>query len=852
MVVTDLKTRLEGLARAPRLLVACDFDGTLVPVAPRPALAKIERPTLDTLRALAELPRTDVAVISGRSRGDLASLVDWPAAVRIVGSHGLERDAADPIRLNPQQLALLDRLTAAVRDVARTDPCFVVEEKPAGVALHHRLVALEVALPAVETLVAATQRYEGVFIKTGDQLIELFVMSADKGAALSTIRFEAGAVAAFFVGDDVTDEDAFAVLNPADVGVKVGPGSTQAPFRVRNPREVVALLEQLAVLRRSWLETLRATPIERHSVLSDQRTVAVVDDRARIVWLCLPRLDSSALFAELLGNPADGFFEISPAEPSSVPTQCYVDDTLTLTTTWPDLTVTDYLDCSDGRPFQRAGRSDLLRVISGSAKAVIRFAPRLHFGRTPTRLTVDPSGVRIEGTHDPIVLRAPGVRWEIVSDGLHDTAVAEVALDGRELILELRYGTGSLQNPRMHETERRRQTEHHWKAWMGTLTVPPFRQDLLRRSALTLRSLCYRPSGGIAAAATTSLPEFPGGVRNWDYRYCWVRDAALSAASLVRLGSTGQALRFLDWLMGVLERCESPESLRPLYTISGGHLGPEAEIPELEGYLASKPVRVGNAAADQIQLDVFGPIADLIALLAHREAPVTPEHWRLTEAMVAAVERRWMQPDNGIWEVRLASRHHVHSKVMCWVTLDRARQIAAQYLGRERPEWRALQRRIEQDIFEKGFKPNVNAFTASYEEDWIDAASLHVGLSGLIPPDDPRFVGTVDAVERTLRAGPTVYRYRYADGLPGGEGAFHLCTSWLIQSYALLGRRREAEELFNALADLAGPTGLFAEQYDPAAKQSLGNFPQAYSHLGLIDAALSISKGEFSDMKREG
>jgi GH15 family glucan-1,4-alpha-glucosidase len=346
----------------------------------------------------------------------------------------------------------------------------------------------------------------------------------------------------------------------------------------------------------------------------------------------------------------------------------------------------------------------------------------------------------------------------------------------------------------------------------------------------------------VAAAATTSLPEYLGGVRNWDYRYCWVRDAALSAHALVDLESTSEALRYLDWLLGVLQLCDSPERLQPLYTLLGEPPGPEAEIAELNGYAGSRPVRIGNAASRQIQLDVFGPVVDLIAALLDRGAPLSSEHWRLVETMVKAVERRWQEPDHGIWEVRLPRRHHVHSKVMCWLTVDRALIVAREFRDEDPPGWRALRTAIAEDVLERGYDERVGAFTAAYGESVIDAASLQVGLSGLLPPDDPRFAGTVEAVERELLDGPSVYRYRIDDGLPGHEGAFHLCTSWLIDSYLLLGRDTEARELFEGLISLVGPTGLLSEQYDPVSGRALGNTPQAYSHLGLIRNAMGLSR----------
>jgi GH15 family glucan-1,4-alpha-glucosidase len=355
-----------------------------------------------------------------------------------------------------------------------------------------------------------------------------------------------------------------------------------------------------------------------------------------------------------------------------------------------------------------------------------------------------------------------------------------------------------------------------------------------------VKALTYGPTGAIAAAATTSLPECVGGVRNWDYRYCWPRDAAVGAHALVQLGITGPAIKLLDWMLGILDQVDPASLISPVYTVSGRHLGPEAELGHLSGYRGSRPVRIGNAAAAQVQLDVFGPLAELIAALAERGAPVTPEHWRLTEWMVESVARHWREPDHGIWEIRLPRRQHVHSKVMCWFTMDRALAIA-RYLGRKKPEWAQRRDEIATDVLSNGWSARRGAYGASYEDDAPDAGALWVGLSGLLPADDPRFVGTISYVARTLRRGPTVHRYRFDDGLPGLEGGFHLCTAWLIEALFRTGQTVGAAELFEQFTRLAGPTGLLAEEWAPESRRALGNYPQVYSHAGLIKAALLLA-----------
>jgi trehalose 6-phosphate phosphatase len=330
-------------------------------------------------------------------------------------------------------------------------------------------------------------------------------------------------------------------------------------------------------------------------------------------------------------------------------------------------------------------------------------------------------------------------------------------------------------------------------------------------------------------------------VRNWDYRYCWLRDAAMTATALVKLGSFTEAMGFLDWMLGVIDRAAAPERLMPLYTVSGGGVGAEAEITELAGYGGSRPVRVGNAARGQVQLDVFGPIAELVWQLLLAEAPLSSEHWRLVDATVRAVEARWHEPDHGIWEIRKPRRHHVHSKVMCWLTVDRGVRISERFLDRRRPAWEELRDRIAADILANGFDDEANTFTAAYGGRDLDAAALWVGLAGLVECTDPRFLGTIAAIERELRDGPTVYRYLADDGLPGREGGFFICGSWLVDALHRAGRVDEAELLFESMIELAGPEGLLPEQYHPASGRTLGNHPQAYSHIGIIENAITLS-----------
>jgi trehalose 6-phosphate phosphatase len=840
--MSTLDDRLWDLSCVPILLVATDYDGTISPIVEEPARARPCREAIVALRMLSSLPQTHVAVISGRALADLAELAGLPEDVHLVGSHGSEFDLDYASALPQEAKVLRERVTQELSEITENGDGLFLEEKPASVALHYRAAPPEQAEQALSAAVAGPGSIEGVYTKHGKKVVEFCVVATNKGAALETVRHRCGASAAIFLGDDRTDEDAFARLCGPDVAVKVGPGESIAPFRVESPAEVARLLARLGERRAAWLAGADATPIDCHALLSDQRALALVTPVGQLSWLCAPRADSPPIFADLIGGAAAGHFTVRPASEAAPGVQRYDADSFILQTSWPTLTVTDLLDCSAGRPDQRPGRADLIRVVEATEPFIIEFAPRLDFGRVPTRLRCRDGGLEIEDTHDPIVLRAAGVTWSIEQEGVHHTARAQVQPTQRQpIVLELRYGSGRLRDDRVPVEDRIRLTRRFWSAWSERLEIPSIQSRLVRRSALVLKALCHGPSGAVLAAATTSLPEHIGGVRNWDYRYCWLRDAAMSAASLVRLGSLDEAMAFLNWMCGVVDTCESPERLQPLYTVTGGELGPEADITELSGYRGSRPVRIGNAASRQVQLDVFGPIVDLIALLLEKEAPLSADHWRLVEAMVTAVERRWQEPDHGIWEIRRPRRHHVHSKIMCWLTVDRAITIADHFLERDMPRWIELRSQIASDILEHGFKPSVRAFTAAYDDVDLDAASLHVGLSGLLPPDDDRFHSTIEAVRQELQSGPTVYRYRADDGLPGFEGGFHICTAWLIHALLITGRRDDARRIFDDLCSVAGPIGMLSEQYDPKQKRALGNVPQAYSHVAIIDSAIHLA-----------
>lgn len=814
----------------------------MAPIVSDPQKAFPHPESVSAMRGLASLAGTNAAVISGRALRDLAILSRLPSEVQLVGSHGSEFDAGFVNAIDDNAKKLLTVITGELQAIADAHPGVSIETKPASVALHVRnaeTAAGDEALAAVRSGAAAR---DGVQVTEGKSVIELAVIVTDKGVALDILRHQEAATAAVFFGDDVTDEKAFGHLHGPDIGVKIGPGDTLAEFRIDSTEQVALALAFLLEERRQWLSGADAPRIERLTMLASPNAVALLTPDADVTWLCHPEPDSAAVFAHLLGGDQAGHFSVGPTRTSLPLSQQYVDGTMTVQTKWASLQVTDYLPHDVGQ-----GQTALTRVITGKATAVVTFAPRPEFGKAWASLEPDVDGLRVLGTADPMVLRSPGVVWNIVSDGSQQTAHAEVDPSNGPIVLELRLGTDDLSEHPWAEVERRRASEAYWKDWADGLDLPPLKRDLMKRSALTLRGLVHAESGSIMAAATTSLPEDIGGVRNWDYRYCWLRDAALTAAALVDVGSTAEAENYLSWIHGVLESVSGPERLHPLYTIWGLGLPPEAVIDELPGYAGSRPVRVGNAANQQVQLDVFGPIVELVSALAHARKAAGSEHvlseddWELVRAMVEAVERRWFEPDHGIWEIRDNPRHHVYSKVMGWITVDRAIRLAETFGRTTEPGWAPLRETIREEVLANGWNEEVQSFTAAYDGTDLDAATLFIGLSGLIDPADPRFAATVTATEAELRSGSTVYRYRHDDGLPGGEGGFHLCAAWLVEAYLLVGQRAEAEALFAQLVSAAGPTGLLSEEYDPIAERSLGNHPQAYSHLGLLRCARLLS-----------
>lgn len=836
----ELTRALATLVQTPYLLVGSDFDGTISPLCSIPAKAEADSTAVSALRELSELPDTSVAIVSGRGLDDLRSKLAGLKRARMIGSHGSEFESGTIHSISPEQKQTLSTARDLLSRALMSIPGALLEEKPYSVALHYRNADLTLAERILEGVV---QEFAGLGVGRvcrGICVVEFLALDTDKGEAFTQLRHTTGATGCLFVGDDVTDESVFSRADPATVTVKIGEGQTTARFRIGSIQQSVQLFAYVAEKRRQWLFESPLSPIDRHVFLSDLRTFALTDERARIVWLSAPCLDSPPIFGELVGGRGTGSFYLGPPD-ESLPTVQYRSSSLISEAQWQDLKVTDFLDASGGRAFQRAGRTDLVRVVEGRGDVVIEFAPRADFGRLPTRMSITDIGIRVEGNILPLFLHAPGWSWTISREGNHDTARGKRRLNGETISVELLLGTGSLSKTQKAGVQALADTEKFWSLWLQTLKFPTVVPHLVARSALVLRGLSYGPTGAIAAAATTSLPEDLGGIRNWDYRYCWPRDAALSATALVRLGSPGAGVRLLDWLLGILEDHAEGEFIRPLYSVSGKPIPSEADVAEAVGYRGSRPVRLGNLAAHQLQLDVLGPIAELLASLAESGVALSVEHVTFLDHMVSLVEQRWKDPDHGIWEVREAPRHFVHSKVMCWYAVTESLR-AITILGNERPGWQGLADEIRSSIETNGFSSKLNSYIAAYDLEEPDAALFWMILSGFHSADDPRSIGTVAYLENTILRDESVYRYVFDDGLPGKEGSWHICLAWLIEVLAMQGRRERAQELFNVLISRVGPIGLLSEQWEPKGKFALGNYPQAYSHIGLINSAIALAK----------
>jgi GH15 family glucan-1,4-alpha-glucosidase len=587
--------------------------------------------------------------------------------------------------------------------------------------------------------------------------------------------------------------------------------------------------------------------IEDYALLGDGETAALVSCHGSIDWLCWPRFDSDACFAALLGGAEHGHWQIAPTGTASV-TRRYRDGTLVLETEFRTdegtVVVVDFMP-------PRHSASDLVRIVHGRSGAVTmrtELVMRFDYGASVPWVFQLPNCdlCAIAGPHQ-LVLHSP---VKLVGRELRTCGEFTVR-EGDCLPFVLTYASSVAPPPEPVEPfAALAETESWWREWSGRCTFDGPYAPAVRRSLAVLKALIYRPTGGIVAAPTTSLPEAIGGVRNWDYRYCWLRDSALTLVALLDAGYVEEAGAWRDWLIRAV--AGTPEQVQIMYGIAGERRLPELELPWLPGYEGSRPVRVGNGAAGQHQLDIFGEVADALYQAARRGMPTSVQGWRVRSALVEHLAGIWQRPDEGIWEVRGGARHFVHSKVMAWVACDRNIRTIEQF-GVDGPldRWRALRDAIHADVCRHGYDPALGSFVQSYGSKELDASLLQLPLFGFLPANDPRIVGTVQAIERDLVADGLVLRYRTesgADGLPGGEGAFLACSFWLADNLLLQGRRAEATALFERLLGLCNDVGLLAEEYDPRAGRMLGNFPQAFSHVGLVNTAFHLG-GARADLR---
>jgi GH15 family glucan-1,4-alpha-glucosidase len=587
--------------------------------------------------------------------------------------------------------------------------------------------------------------------------------------------------------------------------------------------------------------------IEDYAIIGDTRTVALVDLSGSIDWWCAPRIDSGAVFAALLGDTGNGRWSIAPKGEVTKVTRHYEPETLILRTIFETPTgtvsVCDFMPPNDDH-------STIHRIVEGRDGVVemqMDLIVRYDYGAVTPWATATGDGLVMVAGRDGLRLHSP-VRLV----GKDRTTVASFPMSGemrRSFSLTWFPSVSKAPLP-IDSLSARNHTRHYWHNWVGRCTYEGSARELVVRSLITLKALTFEPSGAVCAAPTTSLPETLGGNRNWDYRYSWLRDATFTLHALLVSGYTEEAAAWVHWLRRAV--AGSPAEMQIMYGVEGERRLAEFELDHLAGYQGSKPVRIGNKAAGQLQLDVFGEVMD--SVLTSRRGVLGQEvnvSTDLATAIVDHLETVWREPDNGIWEVRGPRRHFTHSKVMAWVAFDRAVMLCEDgILPKERMDrWRQLRDEIHAEVCEKGFDTELNSFTQYYGSKLLDASLLMIATVGFLPPNDPRVVGTVEAIQKGLVTDGFVRRYQTdthedVDGLKGTEGAFLMTSFWLADNLALLGRQGEAKEMFDRLCGLCNDVGLLSEEYDPKAGRLLGNFPQAFSHVSLINTAANLSMPE--------
>ena len=583
--------------------------------------------------------------------------------------------------------------------------------------------------------------------------------------------------------------------------------------------------------------------IEDYALIGNCRTAALVSSQGSIDWLCFPRFDSPSCFTALLGTHRNGRWKIAPSSPIRKVKRCYRDGSLILETVFTtdegEARLIDFMPSS-------LGHSSIVRMVTG-LKGTVSFDMdliiRFNYGSSvPWVEKVDACTHTAVAGPDLLILRTP---VPLTSRGKRTISTFSVA-QGEQVVFTLSHQPSNEKAGRPFDAHvALAETEAFWQEFSGRCPdVGPW-SALVKRSLITLKALTYLPTGGIVAAATTSLPEQLGGKRNWDYRYCWLRDATMTLLAFMNLGYFEEARAWRDWLSRSV--AGNPDQMQIMYGLGGERLLHEYELPWLCGYENSQPVRIGNAAATQTQLDVFGEVADAMAQAIKGNLPRHPRIEAIAEAIVPFLEKAWRKPDEGIWEIRAEPQHFTHSKVMAWVTFDRIAIVASSMEnGREFSEnSRRIADEIHAEVCREAYDPELGSFVQHYGSKSLDASLLHIALTGFLAPDDPRVLGTVAAIEKNLMRDGLLLRYDSevtVDGLPPGEGAFLVCSFWLADVYVLLGRDEDARVLFERLAGLCNDVGLLAEQYDPHERRMLGNFPQAFSHVGIINTALNLHR----------
>jgi len=586
-----------------------------------------------------------------------------------------------------------------------------------------------------------------------------------------------------------------------------------------------------------------AARIEDYALIGDCETAALVDRNGSIDWLCWPDFSSDACFAALLGTEENGYWKITPAKGKWKTTRRYRPHTLILETTF------EHADGSfrliDFMPV-RQRNSDIVRIVEGiRGKVAVRMelALRFDYGRTVPWVTHIKDGVRAVAGPNLAVLRA-----SVPTCGENLKTVADFTVSkGERVSFSLSYGLSYKPNPRKIDPAKTlKDCEMRWGRWAKRLKYKGKHRDAIERSLITLRGLIYRPTGGVVASVTTSLPEEIGGVRNWDYRLCWLRDTTFTLLALANGGYFNEAVAWQDWLLRAL--AGSPEQVQIMYGLKGERQLLEREVGWLPGYENSKPVRVGNAASEQVQLDIYGEVLDCFYHAQQSMGRHAKDDFRVMISLLEHLETIWHEPDEGIWETRGGPQQFTHSKMMAWVAFDRAVLLAEQ-LHYDAPiqKWRKIRDAIHAEICARAFSETKNSFVQAYGSEQLDAALLLMPMVGFLPGSDPRVKGTVEAIERELMPAGLVMRYNTAkveDGLPPGEGVFLACSFWMVSSLKAIGRVKDAKVLFERLLKLRNDLGLLSEEYDVARKRLVGNFPQAFSHIALVNAAFDLADGK--------